>query len=124
HTSEEVAQKGDATDVHLPSPSYWPLVAALALPIVGYGMIFNLGLAAVGGVLLVAAIYGWAYEPADDPEAHHAHLIHGNGEWGDGPGDGESGDGDGNRPGSGPEPAAVGASSGPGESEEEASSDD
>jgi cytochrome c oxidase subunit I len=124
HSSEEVAQKGDATDVHLPSPSYWPLVAALALPIVGYGMIFNLGLAAVGGVLLVAAIYGWAYEPADDPEAHHAHLIHGNGESGDGHGDGESGDGDGDRPGSGPEPAAVGASSGPGESEEEASSDD
>ena len=27
--TEDVAQKGDATDVHLPSPSYWPLVVAL-----------------------------------------------------------------------------------------------
>jgi len=34
-SSEEAAQKGDATDVHLPSPSYWPLVLAAALPIGG-----------------------------------------------------------------------------------------
>ena len=40
----EVAQPGDATGVHLPSPSYWPLVLALGLPVIGYGLIFNLGL--------------------------------------------------------------------------------
>ena len=28
-TAEDVAQTGDATDVHLPSPSYWPLVLAV-----------------------------------------------------------------------------------------------
>ena len=27
-TTEEVAQKGDATRVHLPSPSYWPIALA------------------------------------------------------------------------------------------------
>ena len=27
--TEDVVQKGDATDVHLPSPSYWPIVARL-----------------------------------------------------------------------------------------------
>ena len=27
-TAEQVAQKGDATNVHLPSPSYWPIVIA------------------------------------------------------------------------------------------------
>ena len=124
HAAEEVAQKGDATDVHLPSPSYWPLVAAVALPTIGYGLIFNLGLAAVGGVLLVTGIYGWAYEPADDPEAHHAHLTHGDGHAGNGE-SGEGGDGHGDGDGAGPEPAAVGVSSGPGdESEQEASSDD
>ena len=70
-TSEEVAQKGDATDVHLPSPSYWPIVAALALPLVGYALIFNLLIAIPAGILLLAGVYGWAMEPPDDPDAHH-----------------------------------------------------
>jgi cytochrome c oxidase subunit I len=103
-SSEEAAQKGDATDVHLPSPSYWPLVLAAALPIVGYGLIFNLGIAAAGGVLLVLAAFAWGYEPADDPEAHHAHVAHaghdGHGD-GDEPHDGDEprdGDGDGGEP--------------------------
>src|SRR5262245_49305051 len=115
--TEDVTQKGDATDVHLPSPSYWPLLSALALPIIGYGMIFNLGVAAVGGVLLVLSAFGWGYEPPDDPESHHAHAVHGdgNGSAGEAAGDGD-GDGSG-------ETAAVGAASGTG-SEEEASSDD
>jgi cytochrome c oxidase subunit I len=97
-TGVEVAQKGDATDVHLPSPSYWPLVMALGLPIIGYGLIFNLGIAAVGGLLVVIGGFGWGYEPADDPEAHHgAHGdAHGDGHGGDGHDDpgGPDGDGD------------------------------
>jgi cytochrome c oxidase subunit 1 len=72
-TSEEVAQKGDATDVHLPSPSYWPLVMALALPLIAYGLIFNLGIAAAGGVVALLSGYAWGLEPADDPEAAHGH---------------------------------------------------
>jgi cytochrome c oxidase subunit 1 len=81
-SSEEVTQKGDATDVHLPSPSYWPIVMAAGLPLVGYGLIFHLGLAAVGGVILLLAGYAWGMEPADDPEtarAHDAHDVHGDG---------------------------------------------
>jgi cytochrome c oxidase subunit 1 len=113
-TGAEVAQKGDATNVHLPSPSYWPLVSAAALPIIGYGLIFNLGLAAVGGVLFVLSVFGWGYEPADDPEAHHGHGPGGHDDGHDG--DGHDGDGDG-------ELAAVGA--GPqGAGDEEAASDD
>jgi cytochrome c oxidase subunit 1 len=78
-TGAEVAQPGTATGVHLPSPSYWPLVLALGLPLVGYGLIFNLGFAALGGVVIVLAGFGWGFEPADDPEAHghHAHESDG-----------------------------------------------
>ncbi len=86
----EVVQKGDATDVHLPSPSYWPIVAALGLPIVGYGLIFNLALAGLGGVLVVAGIFGWGLEPSVDADA-----VHGaDGGHGPGPGgpDGAGGD--------------------------------
>jgi cytochrome c oxidase subunit 1 len=103
-TGAEAAQKGDATDVHLPSPSYWPLVLALGLPLVGYGLIFNLGIAAVGGVVIVLAAFAWGFEPADDPETH---AVHGHDDHGDGHGPDGSGDDDGS--GDGGEPAAVGA---------------
>ena len=73
-TIEEVAQDGSATGVHLPSPSFWPLLLALGLPLVGYGLIFNLWLCVVGGLLSGIAIYSWALEPVDDPDAGgHGH---------------------------------------------------
>ena len=34
--------------IHLPSPSYWPLVVAAGLPIIGFGLIFSYPVAVVG----------------------------------------------------------------------------
>ena len=75
-TAEEAAQKGDAEGVHLPSPSFWPLVLAIGLPLIGYGVIFNLWLCVAGGLLTGMAIYAWALEPVDDPDAAHDHGDH------------------------------------------------
>ena len=61
----------DAASVHLPSPSYWPLVVAIGLPIIAFGMIYTYWLAALGGLLVVAGVYGWGLEPSVDPEAGH-----------------------------------------------------
>ncbi len=72
-TAEEVAQTGERTDVHLPAPSYWPIVLCAAFPLLGYGLIFNLGFAFVGGAITLAALYGLALEPADDPDGGHGH---------------------------------------------------
>ncbi len=72
-TIEEVAQKGDAVGVHLPAPSFWPLVVAVGLPLIGYGLIFNLWLCVVGGMLTAGALFAWALEPVDDPDAAHGH---------------------------------------------------
>lgn len=72
-TIEEAAQKGDAVGVHLPSPSFWPLVLALGMPLIGYGIIFNLWLCVLGGLLTGGAIYAWILEPVDDPDAGHGH---------------------------------------------------
>ena len=70
--TEDVVQKGDATDVHLPSPSYWPIVLAFGLPFIGYGLIFNLWLCRPRRAsCVVAGIYGWVLEPSDDPDAGH-----------------------------------------------------
>jgi cytochrome c oxidase subunit 1 len=73
--TEDVTQAGTATGVHLPSPSYWPIVLALGLPLIGYGLIFNLAWAVVGALIMVVAIFGWAFEPPDDDEnpPHHDH---------------------------------------------------
>ncbi|MBI2708229.1 MAG: cytochrome c oxidase subunit I [Actinobacteria bacterium] len=76
-TAEEVVEKGDRTDVHLPSPSYWPIVVAFGLPFVGWGLIYNLWLALVGGAVVVLGIFGWALEPSVDDEGGPLHPDHG-----------------------------------------------
>jgi len=79
-SAEDAAQKGDAVGVHLPSPSFWPLVLAIGLPLIGYGLIFNLWLCVVGGLLTGGAIYAWVLEPVDDPDAGaHGHDDHSDG---------------------------------------------
>ena len=71
--TEDVTQKlSDGKHIHLPSPSYWPIVVAFGLPIVAYGLIFSLWLCLVGGLIVVGGLYGWVLEPPDDPDAAHA----------------------------------------------------
>jgi cytochrome c oxidase subunit 1 len=53
--------------IHMPSPSYFPLIAALGFPIIGYGFIYaDYALVAAGVVVLLLGIYGWALEPASE----------------------------------------------------------
>jgi cytochrome c oxidase subunit 1 len=61
----DVVQDGSATDVHLPSPSYWPIVLASGLPFIGYGVIFNPAFAVIGALLVLAGMIGWVLEPPD-----------------------------------------------------------
>jgi cytochrome c oxidase subunit 1 len=46
------------------------------MPLVGYGLIFNLWWAVPGVILIVAGIYGWAMEPSTDPDGGHGHDDH------------------------------------------------
>ena len=67
-TGEEVIQhEEDNADpnIHLPAPSYWPMVLAFSLPIMAYGVIYNTLLIVAGGAIAVMAMFGWALEPAD-----------------------------------------------------------
>ncbi len=72
-TAEEVAQDGSNTNVHLPSPSYFPIVLALGLPIIAYGLIYSLWLCIPGAFLLIYGMVGWIFEHPDDPNAAHDH---------------------------------------------------
>ncbi len=69
--TEDVVQHGTRTDVHLPSPSYWPIVLAFGLPLIGYGLIYNLWICVVGGLCVVAGMYGWVMEPSTEPGTAH-----------------------------------------------------
>jgi cytochrome c oxidase subunit 1 len=67
-----VAREGQ--HIHMPSPSYFPIVAAFGLLIIAYGMIMGRTnganyLVSVAGVLvLLTGLYGWALEPSAAPD--------------------------------------------------------
>ncbi|MFN8591744.1 MAG: cbb3-type cytochrome c oxidase subunit I [Thermomicrobiales bacterium] len=61
--------------IHMPNPSYYPLLVSIGLFLVGFGVLANnphiqLGfigvpiVTALGLVLMVTAVYGWSFEPA------------------------------------------------------------
>ena len=55
--------------IHLPSPSYWPIMLALGLPIMSYGVIYHTLLIVVGAALAVGSMFGWALEPSTAPDS-------------------------------------------------------
>jgi cytochrome c oxidase subunit 1 len=65
-----------ATPVHLPSPSYFPFLMSLGLPLIGYGIIFHEALWAqlligLGALIAVSGLLGWGMEPLDEPHEIH-----------------------------------------------------
>ncbi len=69
-TAEDIMAEQEAhaeKNIHLPSPSYWPLVVSFSLPIIGFGVIYNHILIAVGGVVAILGIFGWCMEPSVAP---------------------------------------------------------
>ncbi|MDQ1444949.1 MAG: cytochrome c oxidase subunit [Acidimicrobiaceae bacterium] len=95
----------DPPGIHLPSPSYFPLVASTGLPVMAYGMVYgrdagqNYVITAIGALIVLVGLFAWAMEPSVEPEEHV--------ESGDAPGGPEAlnGGGDG-------QPALVGAGAG------------
>ena len=62
-------EMGRDEHIHMPSPSYWPLVLAFGIPFLSCGVIFkNIYLCLLGGALIVGAVYAWAMEDATEPE--------------------------------------------------------
>ena len=73
-TAEEVMAEMNANPdkhIHLPSPSYWPFLLAIGLPIVAYGIIYSILLAIVGGLVILLAMFGWALEPSVADESDY-----------------------------------------------------
>jgi cytochrome c oxidase subunit 1 len=65
---------------HLPSPSFYPILASLCFPVAALGMIYGRNdiraywIVGVGAVLLIGLLYAWAFEPAIAPhDDEHQH---------------------------------------------------
>ena len=59
--------------IHMPSPSYYPALAAVGLVTLGYGLIYlSWGWIAVGAGFVVAlwGFFGWSLEPVTKGGAH------------------------------------------------------
>ncbi len=76
----ELERKGRNPDrpIHLPAPSYFPFLAGMSFPLIGYGIIYHT--AAWGVTLLVAgligvlvSLIGWAQEPVEIEHEAEAH---------------------------------------------------
>jgi cytochrome c oxidase subunit 1 len=76
---EQAERRSDPVEehsVHLPNPSYYPLLAAIGFFLVAFGLIINnpdiqIGampmpiVTALGLITFLGAIFGWSFEPAD-----------------------------------------------------------
>jgi len=65
----------DVHSIHLPDPSYWPLVTAIGLALMGGGVVFHLAISIVGALIMLVGIYGWAFEPVNEPDEEHEEQV-------------------------------------------------
>jgi cytochrome c oxidase subunit I len=50
-------------DIHMPDPSFFPLLASAGFPVIGYGLIFWWPAAILGGLITLGGLFGWSLEP-------------------------------------------------------------
>jgi len=59
-------------EIHLPGPSFWPIVLAFGLALIAVGVVSTIFVSIAGVVVLLVAIAGWTLENcASGQGAHH-----------------------------------------------------
>jgi cytochrome c oxidase subunit 1 len=59
--------------IHMPQPSYWPIIASIGLLVGGYGLIYHVAVAGIGGAIALIAVYAWSFEPVNDSDDSSDH---------------------------------------------------
>jgi cytochrome c oxidase subunit 1 len=70
-TGEQIIAEEEAhaeAHIHLPSPSYWPIVLSFGMLILAYGVIYSTLLIMAGAAICILALFGWALEPPTAPD--------------------------------------------------------
>jgi hypothetical protein len=73
--AHRAAGHDEGVNIHLPNPSYYPLITALGLfiaaiglligePTLSIGLLHLPALVPIGGIVLALGAYGWSFEPA------------------------------------------------------------
>jgi hypothetical protein len=53
-------------DIHLPSPSIMPLIAALGMLVMAYAIVFSKPVVIVGALVTLLGFFGWVFEPGTE----------------------------------------------------------
>ena len=61
----------DPLTIHMPSPSYWPVVIAVGVALLAGGILSHFALSFIGGAIVFLGTLGWCNEPAAAPQPHH-----------------------------------------------------
>ena len=69
------AKQGDAPEqpqagegeIHMPPPSYWPIVVAFTLSMAAVGLLYSYPLAAIAVIATMLGIFAWTKEPVEAP---------------------------------------------------------
>ena len=64
------AEEEDHPEIHMPSPSYWPIVVAAGFGIAGALFIVGPWYSSIGLVIAMLGLYSWAAEPVAKDEHH------------------------------------------------------
>jgi cytochrome c oxidase subunit 1 len=73
HTMKKVAEgedlvraEADAADahIHLPSPSYWPILLSIGVGLLGLGVVYGIPMMVIGFAITLFSAYGWVLEPS------------------------------------------------------------
>ena len=62
-------EKQETHNIHMPSPSYFPILLSAGLTLIAGGLVSHLSVSVIGGILALFSIYMWAFEPATAPDA-------------------------------------------------------
>jgi cytochrome c oxidase subunit 1 len=61
-----------SSPIHLPNPSYWPIIMSIGIPTAFWGIIYHTNtwgkaLIGIGAVVILTSLIGWSIEPLEEP---------------------------------------------------------
>ena len=61
----------DHPDIHVPLPSFWPILLAGGLVLIAIGVVSSFDVSILGIIILLIAVGGWAMENRAEEESDH-----------------------------------------------------
>ncbi len=69
--AEHAEESDEEVEVHMPNPSYWPLLVGAGLTIAAAGLMIHIAVSILGVAWTIIAVYAWSLEPASTPPDEH-----------------------------------------------------